>query len=100
MLHSTLIPLISPRITKYYTSGEHKKMESLLRVSSTFVFFLSLLYTTIIFFYSGEILEIWNVNTLEVKLLLIIIFIANLTETITGACGFTLIATNNEKNYY
>jgi O-antigen/teichoic acid export membrane protein len=97
LLHSTLIPLISPRITRYYASGEHQKIESLLRVSSTFVFFISLSYTILIIFYSEEILKIWDVNILEMKLLLYIILLANLIETITGACGFTLIATNNEK---
>lgn len=97
LLHSTLIPLISPRISRYYAVGDYQKIQSLLRISSTSVFFISLSYSILIFLYCDEILELWNVNTIEMKLLLSIILLANLIETLTGACGFTLIATKNEK---
>jgi len=96
LLHSTFIPLISPRISKYYAAGDSKKIQSLLRISSSFVFFISLTYSMLLFVFCDKILELWNVNTIETKLLLVIIVLANLTETLTGACGFTLIATKNE----
>ena len=91
---------INPQITKSYANTEHKRMHSLLHLSSKFSYFLMLIMSVPVYIEAPIILKWWlGVVPDNTVVYLRIILIYSIFTTLSNPLWISVLATGNLKRY-
>jgi O-antigen/teichoic acid export membrane protein len=89
--------IYAPIIAELYHKGEMKRMESMLKTTTRWVYIIVLPVSLILIFSANEVMSIFGSGFVEKGVpIFIIITIAQLIDCITGGIGFVLVMTGRQ----
>ena len=97
----TFIPMaiggfISPKVSKFYSNGEHKKVKDLFKNSLLIITAVTIPIFLVIYFYAEFFLGLFGEAFIVATTTLLITNIAFLSEALCGPVGFILNMTDNQ----